>query len=354
MKIISRYLYRTLSYYAALVLLFLLGMQFFIELTRELSNIGRGNYDLAKGLSYVLFMLPYDLYQFFPMIGLLGFIIALGLLATQGELMVLRASGLSLLNLFTILAKLGLSLVLLMLLVGEVIAPMALHKAEKLKMVALSEGKALLTKEGVWLHPKPNEVIHIEEINGKQIRGVTRYKLHAGRYLQEVTEAEKGYYDGKKWILQQIVGTRFFPRKLVAIGQARAVLEVPFTPHFLCATSSDSDQKNLVVLYRHIQAQRMGGLDASPYLFSFWHRLFNPLAALVMMLLAIPFVFGSLRSATIGFKMLIGIAVGFTFYMVNQVVGPVAVVYQVPPWLAALLPSLLFSLFGIIMLARVR
>ena len=37
-----------------------------------------------------------------------------------------------------------------------------------------------------------------------------------------------------------------------------------------------------------------------------------------------------------------GILTGFAFHMSNEVFGPVALVYQLPPLLGAVLPSVLF------------
>jgi lipopolysaccharide export system permease protein len=41
-------------------------------------------------------------------------------------------------------------------------------------------------------------------------------------------------------------------------------------------------------------------------------------------------------------RVLMGILTGFGFYMANEVFGPMALVYQLPPLAGALLPSLLF------------
>jgi lipopolysaccharide export system permease protein len=73
-----------------------------------------------------------------------------------------------------------------------------------------------------------------------------------------------------------------------------------------------------------------------------------------MILLALPFVFGQLRSSTMGFRMFIWVMVGFVFYVLNQFVGPMSIVYQIPPALAAILPTLVFAFLGGVLLAKIR
>jgi lipopolysaccharide export system permease protein len=46
--------------------------------------------------------------------------------------------------------------------------------------------------------------------------------------------------------------------------------------------------------------------------------------------------------------MIIGLIVGFCFYVLNQLVGPLSCVYQIPPALAAMLPTIIFAVVGMI------
>jgi lipopolysaccharide export system permease protein len=87
---------------------------------------------------------------------------------------------------------------------------------------------------------------------------------------------------------------------------------------------------------------------------AFWHRILQPLATLVMMLLAVPFAFGQLRSTTRSLRLLVGILLGFGFYILNEFFGPISIVYQFPPVLAASLPMLVFAALGIVLNYRVN
>jgi lipopolysaccharide export system permease protein len=71
-----------------------------------------------------------------------------------------------------------------------------------------------------------------------------------------------------------------------------------------------------------------------------------------MMLMALSFIFGPLRSVPMGVRVVTGISFGFLFYVLDQIFGPLSLVYNMPPVLGALLPSMLFLLISVYMLLK--
>ena len=94
--------------------------------------------------------------------------------------------------------------------------------------------------------------------------------------------------------------------------------------------------------------------SALNYQLAYWQRIIQPFTTVVMMILAIPFIFGPLRSSTMGSKLLAGATVGFGFHIINRFFGPFSQVLQWPPIIAALGPTLLFAGIGIFLMRRVR
>ena len=82
--------------------------------------------------------------------------------------------------------------------------------------------------------------------------------------------------------------------------------------------------------------------DPSRYQLAYWRKVLQPITIVAMLLMALSFIFGPLRSVTMAARVLMGILTGFGFYMANEVFGPMALVYQLPPLAGAMLPSLLF------------
>ena len=99
---------------------------------------------------------------------------------------------------------------------------------------------------------------------------------------------------------------------------------------------------------------RGSGLQANRYEFDFWQRVLQPLATLVMILLSIPFIFGPLRTVTMGVRILAGITTGSLFYLVNQFIEPISTVYQLPPLIVASVPIVLVAILGMVLIYRVK
>lgn len=349
MRIITKYIGTTIISYILLVMLLLFGLQAFIGFMREFPNIGQGYYNLLQALSYVLLMLPSDIYMFFPMAGLLGCIIALGLLASHSELIVMRAAGLSVVDIIFTVAKTASVLIVAMLIFGEVFAPEAQRAAIKNKAAAISKGQTLLTHQGVWIRDK-NSFIHISYIsNDKQLRKLTRYDFDNNKKLKTASRAKIGKHQDGKWIIEDIVQTSFLYNKTAVTKLDQQEWNLTLNPRLVGIAHVDPDQKNLPQLYSYIKHRRHTGLNVDNYEFSFWQRVFTPFATLIMILLAVPFVFGPLRSTTMGLRMLVGVVVGFGFHILNQFVGSMSVVYQVSPILAATLPTIIFAAAGAIL-----
>lgn len=355
MNIITKYLGKTITTYVAMVILFLLGLQIFIEFMQEFRHIGTGNYGLQQMFVCVLLLLPYDIYQFFPMAGLLGCVLGMGLLASHSELIAMRAAGLSLFGIVKAIAKAAICLVIIMFLIGEGVAPMAQKSAMRKKAMAMSDGQALVTTKGIWVRSK-NSFLHIDAIaSNKELQGITRYELDENKKIKTISHAQKGSHKGGVWVFSNIVQTIFTDNnKITSAETSEQVWSLTLSHKLIETVNIHPDQESIAKLYSYIKHRKQVGLSTSDYEFIFWQRVLAPISALIMILLAIPFVFGPLRSTTMGLRMLAGIILGFVFHIFNQFVGPMSVVYQIPPVLAAMLPMLLFGVIGMVLLTRSR
>ena len=63
-------------------------------------------------------------------------------------------------------------------------------------------------------------------------------------------------------------------------------------------------------LVRYIGYLQDNGLDAHRYLVAYWSRIASVVSVIVMTVLALPFVFGSLRSAGAGARLVVGLIIG--------------------------------------------
>jgi lipopolysaccharide export system permease protein len=102
-------------------------------------------------------------------------------------------------------------------------------------------------------------------------------------------------------------------------------------------------------LIKYSRYLEKNGLRSTQYRYEFWERVFTPLASLVMIFIAIPFVLGAFRQSAMGLRLMAGVIAGFAFFILNAFLGQLCIVYQIPPPLAALFPIMLFGLLGFFM-----
>jgi len=92
--------------------------------------------------------------------------------------------------------------------------------------------------------------------------------------------------------------------------------------------------------------------DQSRYLLAFWRKIMQPISVGVMLLVALSFIFGPLRSVSMGARIMMGVFTGIFFYISNQVLGSLSLVYQFPPLLGALMPSVIFVSMSIYLMRK--
>ncbi|BFL82924.1 hypothetical protein LFREDSHE_13740 [Shewanella baltica] len=119
MKILDLYIARVLLSTSALCLLVLTGLSGIIKWVDQLRLVGRGTYSMMDAGIYVLFLVPRDIEMFFPMAVLLGALIGMGMLASNSELVVMQASGMSRLQITMSAMKTAVPLMLLVMVLGN-------------------------------------------------------------------------------------------------------------------------------------------------------------------------------------------------------------------------------------------
>ena len=354
MRILDRYIAKTVLASIALVTLMLAGLQLFILFVNQLDDLGKGNYGIVQAAAYVALQMPYQLYLFFPMASLLGALIGLGMMANHRELVVMRAAGMSLAQITQAVLKAAICVMLLVTVVGECLVPRFTHIANDLKMQALSNGQTLRTSKGVWMRYQ-NDFINFGSIlQHEQMGQVFQFHFDDAHRLQLVRRIESIRYQNGKWQAEGILETIFHGERTEVRQLPQMIWDVPLKPAFLSISSGEPDEMTLKELQQYLRAQKGSHQTVLRYQLAYWQRLMQPLTTMVMMVLAIPFIFGPLRSSTMGAKLLAGATVGFGFHIINRFFGPFTQVFQWPPEIAAFGPTCLFALLGLYLMKRVR
>lgn len=354
-NILDRYVARHIIGTILVVAIALLSLDLFFTLVNELRLVGRGNYTAGIAIQFLALSAPTRFYAMFPWAALLGTLISLGSLASNRELVVMRTASISVLRICYSVVKAALILTVFIVIIGEGIAPFTDRIAQNKKAIAINRGQSIETLYGLWIR-QGQDFIHIRTItNARELSGITRYQFDSNRKLQEVTIAEQAIKETNGWRLTNIRGTKFLDHKTEMIELKEQIVPTLLESEVLeTARMKHPERLPLTSLWRIIHYRTKNELNANTYALAFWNKIFQPFLIILMVVLAVPFVFGPLRSVSMGFRIVAGIGVAYLFHTINAMFAPLAIVYQVPPLLAVLLPLLLFAAIGYGLLMRVK
>jgi lipopolysaccharide export system permease protein len=114
------------------------------------------------------------------------------------------------------------------------------------------------------------------------------------------------------------------------------------------------DQLSIKGLSDHIKYLKLQGLDSKKYELAFWEKCFHPFIIISLVLIAVSFVFGPLRSTTMGYRIFIGVVVGIIFQFTQKLLGPSSLIYGFSPLYAVLFPIVIFLFIGLFVLSKIR
>lgn len=353
MKLLDQYVGRVVLQSTAVVMLILLALFAFATFAGELDSIGRGNYGTADALQYTLLLLPGLAYQLFPIVVLLGAIIGLGMLASQSELIVMRAAGISIRRILWAVMKAGLLLLLAIGVVGEYVAPAAELRAQNIRAELLSGKASFRSEQGLWARDGHN-VIHIRDlISRERVANVSIYEFDDANRLRQVTQAKHADFVEGQWRLAQVSISMVSSDGVTTTAAPEAEWRSLLVPDLIGVVTVKPANLSGPGLYRYIQYLRDNGLDSSQYSLALWKKVLLPLTTAVMIFLAVPFVFGPLRSVGVGQRIFVGTLFGIAYYLIDQTTGHVGLVYGLSPLMSVLVAPLLFLTVAVVLVRRI-
>ncbi|HEY8606226.1 MAG TPA: LPS export ABC transporter permease LptG [Noviherbaspirillum sp.] len=366
MKILHRYVATEILTATVFALVAFLALFAFFDLIGELPRVGRGSYELQHAFLYVAMNLPGYVYDLMPIAALIGTIYALAQLAARSEFTIMRASGLSTGAAAWMLAKVGIVLVLVTFLFGEFIAPASSEFAEKFRLAAQESSISRQFRSGLWT----KDVVRSNGLSGEtigsrflnvrnvtpqgQLQGLKVYEFDREMQLKAVVTASKADYRGNNvWRLTDVSETVFTVKgpevtEMVSsrtLPSTEVISEV--TPEILSVLVVDPERMSALGLATYTRHLEENNQNAERYEIAFWKKVFYPLAVMVMMALALPFAYLHFRSGGVSLKIFIGIMIGVSFQLINNLFSHIGLLNTWPPLATALLPSVLFLLVAI-------
>jgi lipopolysaccharide export system permease protein len=385
MKILERYFFVNIAQAVAFVLVAFLALAAFMDLTQELPSVGKGGYMIQHAMLYVLLLVPGNMYRVMPVAALLGTIYTLAQFASSSEFTIMRASSMSTRMAAWILFKIGIVFVVVTFIFGELVTPRTAPLAERLRLSAKGATVSAEFRSGMWtkdtIHaggPK-GPVTGSRFFNARQITpdgqlaDVRLYEFDNNMRMRSLITAAGAVFGGNHtWTLRDVTETQFsnsrtLPAPDLALPNGQTIqnrfsqdtaavstrklptldLESEITPKILSVSRSDPERMSaneLAVYTRHLAENRQ---ETERFKIAFWRKLVGPLSIFVLMALALPFAYLQVRSGGVSFKVFVGIMIGVSFMLIDNLFSHIGMLSTWPAFMTAAAPSLLFLLLAL-------
>jgi lipopolysaccharide export system permease protein len=264
----------------------------------------------------------------------------------------MRAAGVSTARIALASLKAAGPLIVVGVLLSELVVPRADDLAESGRSIALTSSIALKTESGFWLRDGRRFVNVREVLPDRRLGEVHVYTLGEDRRLVSALRAEQARPIDGGWHLDRVSESRLAEGRVEASTVDSISWDLRLDADVADLAVLRPDRLSAAGLLRYVRFLRTNGQDATPYELALWTKLMVPLSAASLVLLAVPFVMGPLRSAGVGQRVLTGALIGVVFYILGQLTSQVGLVYGLPPFLGATLPTAVVLGLAVWMLRR--
>lgn len=353
MKILKNYMARAVIASTGMVLAVLVALSGIAQFVQQADNVGKGSFTALKAIAYVIAGMPQDALQLLPMAALIGALLGLGQLAAGNEFTVIRASGVSVWRLARVLLLGALVLAAAAVVLSELIAPNTQRFAMHLKSTAMKQRLTLVDSQGVWAKDG-NIYVNVRQLNdGGQLGGVYLYAFDAEGRLTSAAVADSARHEGSGWKLEGLRETRLSDDRSETLAEPSRDWQSSLDPELLDSFVVDYDALSALALARYSSYLRNNGLDSNDVDIYLWSRVALPIDIVLLVLLALPFSFGPLRSTGTGQRVIVGVMIGVVFYTASRALLHSGTVYDLHPLLTNFAPTIALAAVTGVALARV-
>lgn len=325
-----------------------------LDLLGESGNIlaypGNGEAELWF---YVSLRVPQLIERFLPFSVLLGTLIALATMNQNSEIISMKAAGMSAHQILApLIAASAVIAALLFLFNDHVVARSYTTFAnwESVEYGPLPEEE--ISSRNVWVRDG-DDLINAQLAYGRgadtRLRGVTVYDRTGGA-LEQILTAQRARYTPQGWVLED--ATRFDVDAVVESEPEDITIAPEATPDQFTLANVEARNMSFAALRQAIADLRAAGRPTEGLEAGLWHKISGPLSTILMPLLGAVAGFGLARSGHLFIRAVIGMALGFAYFVADNFALAMGNIGVYPPLLAAWAPFLLFLLIGEAVLIR--
>ena len=354
-KVLTLYLGRMFAVRIVAVLLMLVLILQMLDLLSESGKIlaYKGNSE-AQIWTYISLRAPQLVARFLPYSVLLATILSLATLNQNSEVIAMKAAGMSAHQVLAPLFLTAMAISAVSFAFNEFVVTRSnstLKAWQAANYGAMPKDSAV--RSNVYLRDGDN-VLTAATISGAGtntvMERVTWYRRDAAGMIAEQVRSPRATFAAPGWRLD--APTAFDVGSAEARVLPPTVLARAITPAQVAISTIDADGENIFQLARSIRNMQAAGRRTSELEGKWWHKISGPLSAMLMPLLGAIAAFGLARSGQLLIRAVIGMALGFAYFVLDNAALAMGNFGGYPPLVAAWAPFLLFALIGETVLVR--
>ena len=342
--IIYLYLLKRFLHGLFISLVVLISIEIFFSFTAELKYLDEGDYDLMSIVEYIILSIPRSIQIMFPYAVLIGTLLSLGSMASDMEFVAMQSAGMSVKKIIYIVLFQVFIISSLFYIITDFTVPRFSSIAEKERNLALKR-QTIYQKNGIWFK-NGNSFIKINEIYpDNSIRGITVYdydnnELSFVRYIQSAKFLED------KWELVDVLSIDLTKKPISKSRKSREISDNLIDINLLSIKTDKSYSLRFKDVKKNIEYLSVNNLDASIQKKIYWDKLLKPISTVIMLFLAMPFIFGRMRATNASKRIVIGLFIGISFFIASSILPNLGILIGLNPFINAILPLILFLYLG--------
>jgi lipopolysaccharide export system permease protein len=334
----------------AMLVLILLTLDLLGESGKVLAHPGNGDAEIWR---YVSLRLPQLIARFLPFAVLLGTLLTLVTLNQNSEVVSMKSAGMSAHQILAPLVLTSLVIAGLSFAFNERVLARAnatLSAWQKVDYAPVPRDSGM--RDNVWARSGDTLVgVRIVRTSARPIRleGVTIFEREGGT-IRRIIAADSATQMTGGWTLTNAQG--FDADRGTAMTPPSGPMLADFAPDRFTLANVDGDELGFPELRSAIAEMQAAGRGTTALEAALWHKISGPLSVVLMPLLGAVAAFGLARSGQLLLRAVIGMALGFAFFVVDNFGLAMGNLGAYPAWLAAWGPFMLFLMIGEAVLVR--
>ncbi len=343
--IIFFYLLKRFLYGIFISLIVLTSIDVFFSFTAELKYLNQGTYDIATLSKYILLNLPKSITIMFPYAMLIGAMLSLGTMASDYEFVAMQSAGISISKIISFILIQSFLVSVVFYTLSDQLIPQYSSKAENKKNIALNK-KIIFQRNGIWFKDKQS-FIRINEIYSQNtLKVITKYDYNKNNELTTIHRIKEATNDGKNWILRGVEEINISKIPVTKKIHDELILDVFIDKNLIMIKTDKSESLSLSDVIKNISYLEENNLDSDIQKKIFWEKIFQPFSAVIMLFLALPFIFGKLRSTQTSKRIIVGVFIGIGFFIISSILPNLGMILGLNPFINVLLTHMIFIFVG--------